>query len=161
MHFKEARHRRTTGEENKKEIWRHLKKEREKGRVEPSTEGAQSAIHSGIRQRNARRKERGSRENAGIVTSQATVQEIAPWKREKEKEERRERKEKGGPKEEREESTGSGKRKTVGSGRHKNQKKKQPVWHKKWEQEKRMNNAWDSSRNAIAVRKKGVAGGEA
>ena len=69
--------------------------------------------------------------------------------------------EKGGPKEEREESTDFGKRKTVGSGHPKNRKKKQPAWHRKWAQRKRMNNAWDSSRNVIAARKKGVAGGEA
>ena len=170
MHFKGARHRQTIGEDNKKGIWRHLIREKEKGRVEPSTEGAQSATQSGTRQRNARHKAKDSKESAGTVTSQAIVQEIAPWKKEKGKEERKgkrekdgpkEEREKDGPKEEREESTDSGRRKTVGSGHPKNRKKKQPVWHKKWAQRKRMNNAWDSSRNAIAARKKGVAGGEA
>ena len=62
--------------------------------------------------------------------------------------------EKGGPKEEREESTDLGKRKTVGSGHPKNRKKRRPVWHKKLAQNKRMNNAWDSSRNAIAAQRK-------
>ena len=79
--------------------------------------------------------------------------------KEKGKAERRGTRENDGPKEEREESTDSGKKKTAGSGHRKNRKRKQPVWHKKWEKKKRMSNAWDFSRNAIAARKKSAEGG--
>ena len=57
-----------------------------KGKAEPFTEGAQFATPSGTRQRNARHKARDSQESAGTATSQATVQEIAPWKRKRRKE---------------------------------------------------------------------------
>ena len=54
-----------------------------------------------------------------------------------------------------------GRKKTVGNGHPKSRKRKRPVWHKKWVQKKRMNSAWDSSRDASAARRKDVAGGGA
>ena len=102
MHSKETSRRQTIGEEDRKETFRPLQKEKAKENKGHSTGDALRATRLDTRQQIVPRREKDSKENATIAISLDTARRIALLRKAKEKGERKANGEKDFPKETRE-----------------------------------------------------------